>query len=335
MRELAARDGFVLRLVEFTDFIQPNAALASGDLDSNSYQHRPFLEQQIRDRGYKLAAVARTLVFPLGIYAPKYKALSDLPQGGRVAIPNDPSNGGRALLLLAKAGLIRLAPGADFRATVADIAENPKRLRIVELEAAQMPRALGDVDAAVVITDYALIAGLDPAKDALLREDADSPYANILVVREADRDTPWVKRWWPPITATRSAPSCAIPSTAMSCRPSEEHPMNRRPLLLATAGGLFLPGILRAQDAAGIGTAARPCRVGVTSGVHAQVLEQVRDVLARDNFVVRITEFGDFIQPNVALAGGDIDANTYQHQPFLDAQKAQRGYDFVRWARPC
>ena len=194
VRELAARDGFVLRLVEFTDFIQPNAALASGDLDSNSYQHRPFLEQQIRDRGYKLAAVARTLVFPLGIYAPKYKALSDLPQGGRVAIPNDPSNGGRALLLLAKAGLIRLAPGADFRATVADIAENPKRLRIVELEAAQMPRALGDVDAAVVITDYALIAGLDPAKDALLREDADSPYANILVVREADRDTPWVKR---------------------------------------------------------------------------------------------------------------------------------------------
>jgi D-methionine transport system substrate-binding protein len=194
VRELAARDGLVLRLVEFTDFIQPNAALASGDLDSNSYQHRPFLEQQIRDRGYKLAAVAKTLVFPLGIYAPRYKALSDLPQGGRVAIPNDPSNGGRALLLLARAGLIRLAPGVDFRATVADIAENPKRLRIVELEAAQMPRALGDVDAAVVITDYALIAGLDPAKDALAREDADSPYANLIVVREADRDAPWVKR---------------------------------------------------------------------------------------------------------------------------------------------
>ena len=194
VRELAARDGLVLRLVEFTDFIQPNAALASGDLDSNSYQHRPFLEQQIRDRGYKLAVVAKTLVFPLGIYAPRYKALSELPQGGRVAIPNDPSNGGRALLLLAKAGLVRLAPGVDFRATVADIAENPKRLRIAELEAAQMPRALGDVDAAVVITDYALIAGLDPAKDALVREDADSPYANLLVVREADRDAPWVAR---------------------------------------------------------------------------------------------------------------------------------------------
>ncbi|UPG73504.1 MetQ/NlpA family ABC transporter substrate-binding protein [Roseomonas gilardii subsp. gilardii] len=194
VRELAAKDGLVLRLVEFTDFIQPNAALASGDLDSNSYQHRPFLEQQIRDRGYRLAAVAKTLVFPLGVYARKYKALSDLPQGGRVAIPNDPSNGGRALLLLAKAGLIGLTPGMDFRATVADITENPKRLRIVELEAAQVARSLDDVDAAVVITDYALIAGLDPAKDALFREDADSPYANLLVVREADRDAPWVKR---------------------------------------------------------------------------------------------------------------------------------------------
>ncbi|MFC0409928.1 MetQ/NlpA family ABC transporter substrate-binding protein [Roseomonas elaeocarpi] len=194
VREAAARDGLILRVVEFTDFIQPNAALAAGDLDSNSYQHRPFLEQQNKDRGYKLAAVAKTLVFPLGIYSRRFHALAELPRGARVAIPNDPSNGGRALLLLARAGLLTLTPGIDTRATVADIVDNPKRLRIVELEAAQTPRALDDVDAAVVITDYAIIAGLDPAKDALAREDADSPYANLIVVREADRDAPWVKR---------------------------------------------------------------------------------------------------------------------------------------------
>ncbi|MDT8332359.1 MetQ/NlpA family ABC transporter substrate-binding protein [Roseomonas gilardii] len=194
VRELAARAGFALRIVEFTDFIQPNAALAAGDLDCNSYQHQPFLDQQVRDQRLPLVAVARTLIFPMGVYSRKLRALSDLPQGGRIAIPNDPSNGGRALVLLAQAGLFRLTPGADFRATVADIVENPKRLRIVELEAAQVPRALDDVDAAAINTDYAIIAGLNPVRDSLARESGESPYANLIVVRQPDRDAPWVER---------------------------------------------------------------------------------------------------------------------------------------------
>ena len=194
VREVAARDGLVIRIVEFTDYIQPDVALAAGDLDANSYQHLPFLEQQVRDRRLPLVAVATTLVFPMGVYSRRHRAMADLPQGARVAIPNDPTNGGRGLVLLASSGAFTLTPGADFRATVADIAANPKRLRVVELEAAQLPRVLDEVDAAAINTNYALTAGLNPKRDAIATEAADSPYANRLVVREADREAPWVRR---------------------------------------------------------------------------------------------------------------------------------------------
>ncbi|MEJ1978870.1 MAG: MetQ/NlpA family ABC transporter substrate-binding protein [Acetobacteraceae bacterium] len=143
-----APKGLVLKIVEFGDFIQPNAALAAGDLDANVYQHRPFLEQQERDRGYKFAVVGRTVLTAMAVFSRKVKHLADLPSGARVAIPNDPTNGGRALLLLQDAGLFKLTPGADVRASVADIVDNPKGIRIVELEAAQIARALDDVDAA-------------------------------------------------------------------------------------------------------------------------------------------------------------------------------------------
>ena len=194
VRETAARDGLALRIVEFTDYIQPNAALAAGDLDANSYQHQPFLDQQVRDRRLPLVAVGATLIFPMGVYSRKHRSLADLPQGARVAIPNDPSNGGRALVLLASSGAFSLTPGADFRATVADITANPKRLRVLELEAAQLPRALDEVEAAAINTNYAIPAGLNPKRDAIALENADSPYANRIVVREVDRDAPWVRR---------------------------------------------------------------------------------------------------------------------------------------------
>ena len=135
---VVAPQGLVLKVTEFGDFIQPNAALAAGDIDANTYQHKPFLDQQIRDRGYKFAAVGRTVLTAMAVFSRKAKTVADLPSGARVAIPNDPTNGGRALLLLSQAGLFKLTPGSDFRATVADITDNPKRVRIVELEAAQI-----------------------------------------------------------------------------------------------------------------------------------------------------------------------------------------------------
>jgi len=194
VRDIAARDGLHLRVIEFRDYIQPNAALAAGDLDANSYQHQPFLDQQVRDRGLQIVSVAKTLVFPMGVYSRRHRSLADLPQGGRVAIPNDPTNGGRALVLLAQNGAFSLREGADFRATVADITANPKRLRIVELEAAQIPRVLPELEAAAINTNFAVPAGLNPVRDSIALEAADSPYANVIAVHERNRNAPWVAR---------------------------------------------------------------------------------------------------------------------------------------------
>ncbi|SHI55833.1 D-methionine transport system substrate-binding protein [Roseomonas rosea] len=194
VREIAARDGLVIRVVEFTDYIQPNAALAAGDLDANSYQHRPFLDAAVRDRRLPLVEVGKTMVFPMGLYSRRHKSVQDVPAGARVAIPNDPSNGGRALVLLAKAGLFTLKEGADHTATVVDITANPRRIRVVELEAAQLPRALEEVELAAINTNYALNAGLNPVRDSIAIEGADSPYANLIAVRQQDKDAPWVRR---------------------------------------------------------------------------------------------------------------------------------------------
>lgn len=194
VKEIAARDGLNLRVIEFRDYIQPNAALAAGDLDANSYQHQPFLDQQVRDRGLRIVAVGKTLIFPMGIYSKRHRSLDAVPAGGRIAIPNDPTNGGRALVLLARSGAFTLRPGADFSASVADITENPRRLRVVELEAAQIPRALEEVEAAAINTNFAIPAGLNPVRDSIALESADSPYANLIVVREQDRNAPWVPR---------------------------------------------------------------------------------------------------------------------------------------------
>ena len=194
VRQVAARDGLDIRIVEFSDYVQPNAALAAGDLDVNSYQHQPYLDNANADRGYNLVSVAKTIIFPIGLYSKKHKSLADLPTGSRVAIPNDPTNGGRALLLLEAHGLIRLKPGAGLKASPADIVDNPKRLRIIELDAAQLPRVLDELDAATINTNFAIPAGLVPTRDALVLESPDSPYANVIVVRARDKDRPAVAR---------------------------------------------------------------------------------------------------------------------------------------------
>jgi len=190
VKQEAARQGLQLQIVEFSDYVQPNMALAAGDLDANSYQHQPYLDNANADRGYKLASIAKTVIFPIGIYSKKIRQLDELKEGARIGIPNDPTNGGRALLLLQSAGLIKVSPEAGLKATPLDVTENPKKLRFIELDAAQLPRSLDDTDASAVNTNFALEAGLDPRKDAIAQEAPDSPYANVLVVREQDKDRP-------------------------------------------------------------------------------------------------------------------------------------------------
>jgi D-methionine transport system substrate-binding protein len=193
VQKIAAKHGLKLKVVEFSDYVQPNAALAAGDLDANSFQHQPYLDAQNHDRGYKLVSVAKTVTFPLGIYSRKVKSLAELRNGASVGIPNDPTNGGRALLLLQAKGLIQLRPNAGLKATPLDITGNPKHLKIVELDAAQLPRSLSDLDASAVNGNYAASAGLNPVKDAIALEAPDGPYANVIAVRAADKDQPWVK----------------------------------------------------------------------------------------------------------------------------------------------
>jgi D-methionine transport system substrate-binding protein len=194
VKKIAEKDGLKIQIVEFSDYIQPNAALASGDLDANSYQHKPFLDQQIKDRGYKITNVGYTVNFPIGIYSKKVKSLGELKEGAKFGIPNDPTNGGRVLLVLQDKGLIKLKPEAGLKATPLDVIDNPKKLKFVELDAAQLPRSLDDLDASAINTNYALSAGLSPGKDAIAQENAKSPYVNLIAVREQDKAQPWVAK---------------------------------------------------------------------------------------------------------------------------------------------
>lgn len=176
--------GLTIKIIEFTDYIEPNTALNDGSIDANMFQHQPYLDQQIQDKHYQLMAIGKTFVYPMGIYALKTKQLRDIPLKSIVAIPNDPSNEGRALLLLQKAGLITVKKSAGLYATPADIESNPKQLNFKELDAAQLARSLPDVGLAVINTNYAIPAGLSPTQDAIFLEDKSSPYANVIVIRK-------------------------------------------------------------------------------------------------------------------------------------------------------
>ncbi len=169
-------------LVEFQDYITPNIALADGSIDLNAFQHRPYLNSMVSDRGLSLVAVANTFVYPIAAYSDKLTSLAELPDGARVAIPNDPSNEGRTLILMHNLGLITLKDPTKLDATPIDIADNPKKLRFIELEAAQLPRSLPDVDMAFVNNTFAISAGLTPDR-ALVVEDKESPYMNVMAAR--------------------------------------------------------------------------------------------------------------------------------------------------------
>jgi D-methionine transport system substrate-binding protein len=195
VKEIAKRQGLEVDLVVFNDYLLPNAALDGGDLDANAFQHKPFLENQVKTRGYKIVPIAGTVVEPIGLYSLKAKRVGDLREGALVGIANDPSNGGRGLLLLQQAELIQLRSGVGILPSVRDVVRNPKKLEFRELDAAQLPRALPDLDAAIINTDYALQAQLQPGRDAIAIESrTDNPYGNVIAVRAADKDKPVFKR---------------------------------------------------------------------------------------------------------------------------------------------
>ena len=194
VRPLLAKEGINLEIVEFNDYVQPNLALNDKELDANYMQHQPYLDDLTAEhQELKLVGIAGIHIEPMGVYSKKIKDLQELKDGAAISIPNDPTNGGRALLLLEKAGLLKLKEDAKEKATVRDIAENPKHISFKEVEPAQVPRTLEDVDAAVINTNYAMQVDLVPAKDALFIESGDSPYVNIIAVRAGDEHRPEIE----------------------------------------------------------------------------------------------------------------------------------------------
>ncbi|MGY5611856.1 methionine ABC transporter substrate-binding lipoprotein MetQ [Vibrio brasiliensis] len=176
--------GLEVELVTFTDYVTPNAALDDGSIDINAFQHKPYLDQQVADRSYKLTIAGNTFVYPIAGYSKQVTSVEEIQDGARIAVPNDPTNLGRSLLLLEQQGLLKLREGVGLLATVRDIVENPKNITIVELDAAQLPRSLDDVALSVINTTYASSINLTPQKDGIFVEDKESPYVNLIVARE-------------------------------------------------------------------------------------------------------------------------------------------------------
>jgi D-methionine transport system substrate-binding protein len=187
-KEVALKDGLEVKIVEFGDYRQVNEALINKELDLNSFQHQPYLDDYNKENGSQLVSIGSTYISPLGFYSRKIKTLDELKNGDTVSIPNDPTNGGRALLLLQKAGVLKLKTGTGLTATPYDIIENPKALVILEVDAAHTPRTLEDVAVAAINNTYSIPAGLNPIKDSIYLESVDSPYINVIVSRPEDKN---------------------------------------------------------------------------------------------------------------------------------------------------
>ncbi|WP_346870978.1 MetQ/NlpA family ABC transporter substrate-binding protein [Clostridium sp. UBA5119] len=191
IKPLLENQGYKVEIVEFSDYVLPNTALEEGEIDANYFQHVPFLEATVKEKSYDLSYTTKVHLEPMGVYSEKLDDIGAIKDGAEIAIPNDPSNGARALKLLAKNGVIEISEG-DL-VTAKDITSNPKNVKITELDAEQLPRVLKDVELAVINTNYALEGGLNPLKDALVIEGIDSPYANIIAVRTEDKEKDKIK----------------------------------------------------------------------------------------------------------------------------------------------
>jgi len=193
--KVAKGKGLEVELKSFSDYVLPNTSLAEGDLDANSYQHEPFLDTFNKDHDTDLVPVGKTILNPMGVYSEKYKSFDEIPDGATFGLPNDPTNGARALFVLQEAGYIKLKEGAGLTASIRDVEENKKNLKFIELEAAQIPKQLSEVDVAAINTNFALEAGINPKKDSILLESTDSPYVNYIVVRAENENDPTIKKF--------------------------------------------------------------------------------------------------------------------------------------------
>ncbi|MDR6562388.1 MULTISPECIES: methionine ABC transporter substrate-binding lipoprotein MetQ [unclassified Arcicella] len=196
-KEAKEKYNLEVELIAFNDYVIPNEALNNGEIDINAFQHVPYLQEQSKQRGYKLAVVGNTFVYPIVAYSKKIKNIAELQNGSTIVIPNDPTNGGRSLLLLQKNGLLKLKENVGLLPKVTDIVENPKLLKILEIEAPQLPTVLDDkeVTIAIINNNFAAQAGLNPDELGILKEEKESPYVNVIVAREDNKNEEKVKNF--------------------------------------------------------------------------------------------------------------------------------------------
>ena len=310
-KPLLEKEGYELEVTVFDDYVRPNEVVESGEFDANYFQHIPYLDQFNEEKGTHLVNAGGIHYEPFGIYPGTKDSLDDLEDGDSIAVPNDTTNEARALLLLQDNGIITLKDGAGITATIQDIAENPKNIEFKEVEAAQLPTVLQDVDYAVINSNYAIPADLNPVEDSLLIEGSSSAYGNILAVKEGNENEPKIK---------------ALVAALQSQKVAD--------FIAETYGGAVIstvenPGDGFDPDVDYAALAGTEITVAATPSPHAEVLAVAKEILAEKDITLTVKEFTDYVQPNNVVDSGEVDANYFQHVPYLDDFNAQNGTHVV------
>ena len=308
---ILAEQGIDLQIHEYSDYVVPNTAVEDGDEDANYFQHVPYLDDFNTTRGTHLVSVTGVHIEPMGIYAGKSDSLDNLPDGASVAVPNDATNEGRALLLLEAQGLIKLADDSNLSSTPKDIVENPKNLTFTEVEAATIPSIASEVDLAVINSNYALGAGLNPVEDALALESSDSPYVNVLVCKEGNENEPKIK-----------ALVAALQSQQVKDFMDENYKGAVVSVVETPTDGYDASIDYDALNGETVSCAATPAP-------HCEVLEVCKDILAAKGITLDIQEYDDYVIPNTIVEDGQCDTNYFQHQPYLDNFNEEKGTHLV------
>ena len=303
-----------LKVVEYNDYVQPNVALDAGDLDANYFQHLPYLENYNDENGTDLVSAGAVHFEPMGLYAGKSSDINNVPDGAKIAVPSDATNEARALLLLQDQGVIKLKDGVGLEATANDIEENPHNIQLVEVEAAAVPRSLEDSDFAVINGNYALSAGLDTST-TLASESADSEaaqtFANIIAVKEGNESSPKVL-----------ALIAALESQQVVDYINEKYDGSVVSTVDTPTDGFDATVDYDALAGETISIAASPTP-------HAEILEIVKSILAEKNITLDIQVYNDYVVPNTVVADGTVDANYFQHKPYLDDFNAENSTHIV------
>lgn len=310
-KEILAEQGIDLEVVEFSDYVQPNLVTESGEVDANYFQHTPYLDSFNEENGTHLVSVGAVHYEPFGIYPGKSDDLANIADGATIAVPNDTTNEARALTLLEKNGFFKLKADAGLTATKNDIEENPLNVTVDEVEAAQVPNVLQDEDYAVINSNYAISAGLDPMTDALAMEDGSSAYVNVLVCKEGNENEPKIK-----------ALVAALQSQQVKDFMDENYKGAVVSVVENPTDG-YDPSIdYNALNGETVSCAATPAP-------HCEVLEVCKDILAAKGITLDIQEYDDYVIPNTIVEDGQCDTNYFQHQPYLDNFNKEKGTHLV------